>query len=731
MNAEARRRREEANRQDAKAPRGPEQFWRHVAGTEGLELRAVARENFFVLIAAAWRAILASWRLGGSTPRLRASAFDPSIPPRTGYRPEIDGLRALAILPVVFFHYGVPGFRGGFVGVDVFFVISGYLITCIIQKEIERDDFSLANFYARRVRRIFPALFAMLAVVSAAAFIFFFPVDLVRYAQTLFATALFGANFEFWREAGYFDAFADQKPLLHLWSIAVEEQFYLLFPALLLALRRATPRRRIGAIACVLIASLALSAWGVVAAKVATFYLLPMRAWELMLGTLLALGAVPQPISRLAAELLAVLGVALILAAVFLFTSQTPFPGPAALIPCAGAALVILAAQPGKTFCGNLLASRPLVFVGLISYSLYLWHWPVFVFATYIDFREPSGISNLLLIALSFVLAMISWRYVERPFRSRHFRIRRRTAFGAAACAMAILAGSATVTASTDGLPQRLRPGLQRILAEQDDHEPRIEDCFFRTAQDVRDRRLCRIGAKNARPSFLLWGDSHADAILPAVSQAALRAGRAGIFAGGEACPPLLGVTTPIPGCRAFNDAVARLARDSGTTEVILEARWAKYAEGSTYGGEPSGHVSLLDDACSSNSDRDNHAVFERGLARTVANLQSLHKKVVIVAAIPEIGWPVPAVLARRALAEDTGSAAPRLADYLDRQRFVLATFAQFQRRYGATILYPHHVLCATGTCEIAIRGIPLYRDEHHLSVFGAQQLIPMLRNVF
>jgi len=649
----------------------------------------------------------------------------------TAYRPEIDGLRALAILPVVFFHYGVPGFRGGFVGVDVFFVISGYLITSLIQNEIQRDSFSLAQFYARRVRRIFPALFAMLAVVSVAAFIFFFPVDLVRYAQSLFATALFGANFEFWREAGYFDAFADQKPLLHLWSIAVEEQFYLLFPALLLALRRASPRWRAATIAGVLVASLMLSAWGVEFAKVATFYLLPMRAWELMLGALLALGAIPVPKLRLAAELVAALGLVLILAAVFLLTSQTPFPGPAALLPCMGAALVIYAAQPDRTFAGRLLSSRPLVFIGLISYSLYLWHWPVFVFATYVDFRTPSGAASVFLIALSFVLAMFSWRFVEQPFRKARFRISHRMAFGAAACAMTLTACSATVTASTDGLPQRLRPGLQRILAEQDDHEPRIENCFFRTAEDVRERRLCHIGARNVRPSFLLWGDSHADAILPAVSRAAARTGRAGIFAGGESCPPLLDVTAPAPNCRAFNDAVAALLRDPAIHEVILEARWAKYAEGTPYGDEPSGHVALLDESCNTSSNGDNHAVFQRGLARTLGELQSLHKRIVIVAAIPEIGWPVPAILARRALAEDPGSVAPRLTDYLDRQKFVLATFAQAQSHYGATVLYPHRVLCATGTCKVAMRGTPLYRDEHHLSVFGAQQLVPMMKNAF
>src|SRR5207248_6169363 len=319
------------------------------------------------------------------------------------YRPEIDGLRALAILPVVLFHYRAPGFQGGFVGVDVFFVMSGYLITGLVQSEMQCGTFSLAQFYERRVRRIFPGLFAMLAVVSIAAYVLLFPADLVRYAQSLFATALFGANFEFWREAGYFDTFANQKPLLHLWSIAVEEQFYLLFPALLILLRHAAPRLRIAAVGFVFIASFALGAWGVGAAPVATFYLLPARAWELMLGALLALGAVPAFRTRMASETLAALGLVLIGASMFAFTPATPFPGPAALLPCAGAALVIHAADPQRTFVGRALGVRPLVFIGLISYSLYLWHWPVFVFATYVHFREPTGMESPALIAFSFV----------------------------------------------------------------------------------------------------------------------------------------------------------------------------------------------------------------------------------------------------------------------------------------------------------------------------------------
>lgn len=651
------------------------------------------------------------------------------------YRPEIDGLRALAILPVVFFHYRVPGFAGGFVGVDVFFVISGYLITSLIQSEMARGTFSLAHFYERRIRRIFPGLFAMIAVVTAAAYVFFFPFDLVRYAQSLFASALFGANFEFWREAGYFDALANQKPLLHLWSIAVEEQFYLLFPALLILLRRSRPRLRIAATGLIFVVSFVLGTWGTGAAPVATFYLLPARAWELMLGALLALGAFPAIRSCVVSNVLAALGIVLIGAAVFSYTPQTPFPGPAALLPCVGTALVIHAADPKATFVGRVLVVRPLVFVGLISYSLYLWHWPVYVLATYVHFREPTGLEGIALMALSFVLAILSWRFVERPFRKVHLRIARRRLFPGAAFAAGLTAATAAFGTSTDGLPGRLNPALQRIIAEQDDHEPRIERCFGMTAADVRQHRLCTIGARGVAPSFLLWGDSHADAILPAVSQAAALAHRAGLFAGGESCPPLLGVTTPAPDCHAFNEAVMAVAKAPSIKEVILESRWAKYAEGTGYGVEPKGRAVLLsDDACTADETiHDNHAVFARGLSRTLMGLRAPGKNIVIVGAVPEIGWPVPAVLARRALAHDTDVAhgEPRLGDYLARQRFVMTTFARLRRANGVRVLYPHRILCASGSCEVAENGVPLYRDEHHLSVYGARQLVPLLQRAF
>ena len=641
------------------------------------------------------------------------------------YRPEIDGLRALAILPVVLFHYGLGPFHGGFVGVDVFFVISGYLITALVHGEMEDGRFAIANFYERRVRRIFPALFAMLAVVSVAAGVILFPYDLVRYAKSLLATAGFASNFEFWSEAGYFDVAGASKPLLHLWSIAVEEQFYLLFPLVLLAFRRTSWLR--GAVTAIFAASFALGIWGVVHAPSATFYLLPARAWELMLGALLALGALRPVTNRFVAEALAASGILLIAVAVFAFNSEMPFPGPAALVPCAGAALVIYATNASETWTGKALSLPPVVFIGLISYSLYLWHWPVFVLAHYLAFRNLTTLESTGLFALSFALAVASWRFVEKPFRARSFRVSRRTLLAGAVGAMAGTAACAMFAVSADGFPERLQPDVRAILAEESDHEPRIDRCFGLNAQDLRENKLCRIGSGAAVPSYLLWGDSHADAIMPAVEDVASQRGRVGLFAGAASCPPLLGVDRlDVPGCREFNDQALKIALRRNISEVILEARWGKDAEGSSYGSEPHGRITFVDAESTGAPEANNRAVFARGLERTVSALVRAGKKVVIVAAVPEVGWAVPPVLARLRFAKNYGTPSIAKSLYLQRQRFVMDELAHLKAIYGVTVVYPDRILCPGDTCKVALNGLPIYRDEHHLTVKGAKQLEPL-----
>jgi peptidoglycan/LPS O-acetylase OafA/YrhL len=651
--------------------------------------------------------------------------------PGSRYRPDIDGLRALAILPVLLFHYRVPGFSGGFVGVDVFFVISGYLIAGLIYGEMRDGRFSILTFYERRVRRIFPALFALLIATSVAAWLILFPSDLARYARSLVYTAAFASNVGFWRELGYFDVGAEQKPLLHLWSIAVEEQFYLLFPAILLLVSGRSWARALAVVSAILVASFVFSLYAVKHGPAFAFYMLPSRAWELMLGAVFAIGRFRAP-PRAAREALAALGVALIAASVALYTKATPFPGVAALLPCMGTALVIYAGQSPNTV-NAALGTRPLVFIGLISYSLYLWHWPLFVFARDLWGHDPDAGETAGLIAAAFALAALSWRYVERPFRARTFRPARWKLLGGALRAMALTAACGAAVLLDRGVPQRFSPQVRRILAGVQDFDPRAVACFGMTGADVRAGRLCRIGDLSAKtPSFVLWGDSHAGAILPAVDAVARREHRAGIFAATDSCPPLLGVTRPDAWkCKGFNDAVIALALRPAIKDVILDARWGKNAEGTSYGDEPPGRILLYDDEGRGTDEPSTRAVFLRGLDRTVKALHEAKKKVILIGSAPEIGWAVPIVLAQLRARGDGRSMDLPLATHLKRQRAVMDDFALMQVTYGAVIVDPTDVLCDASVCHVALDGVPLYRDEHHLSATAARLLIPALGKVF
>jgi peptidoglycan/LPS O-acetylase OafA/YrhL len=646
------------------------------------------------------------------------------------YRPDVDGLRAVAIVSVVLYHYGFWPFTGGFAGVDMFFVISGFLITGLIHREMAEGHFSIRHFYERRIRRIFPALFAMLAAATVAATIVLFPSDFERYADSLFATAFFASNFEFWREVGYFDVGAEWKPLLHLWSIAVEEQFYLVFPALLLLIGTGSRPRLLIVTSTLFVLSLAFSIWAVAHAPSTAFYLLPSRFWELMLGGMLALAQLPQPSSRIARESIGIAGLGMIAIAVFFYNRWQPFPGAYALLPCVGAALLIYAGET-PTLTHRLLSAKPFVFVGLISYSLYLWHWPLLVFTQIALNRVLLPWESGALVVLSVVLATLSWRYIETPFRRRS-DIGRAPLFGGAAAAMAITALCGAGVAYANGLPQRLQPEIRAILAEEANHEPRMDICFGLTAHDVRAGRLCRIGSTQTKTtSFLLWGDSHADALLPAVEAVAIQHGRAGLFAGTNSCAPLLGVTRPDSlKCKPFNDAVARLAMNPDIRDVILDARWSKNAYG-TARGEGDGRVTPYDDEGRGTDLASTEAVFYRGLERTVRALTGAGKRVIIVASVPEAGFSVPRVMAHLRMAGNKTQPTRDLKEFLAHQKFVFDALAAMQKKYGAKILYPHQILCASGACALAMNDRPLYRDEHHLSVFGAMQLTPIVAQAF
>ncbi|RTZ63433.1 MAG: acyltransferase [Aquificaceae bacterium] len=335
------------------------------------------------------------------------------------YRKEIDGLRALAVIPVVLFHAGFEWVSGGYVGVDVFFVISGYLITSILLGELQSGSFSIRNFYERRARRILPALFLVLLFCLPFAWLWLLPEELEAFARSLIAVIAFVSNILFWQETDYFTASTDLIPLLHTWSLAVEEQFYIFFPLFLAIFWKAGRRILLAVIAVVALVSLGLTEWGWRYYPEANFYLIFTRAWELMIGAFVAfyLFYKEQPHGQFN-EIVSFIGLAMIVSSLFFLDKSLPFPSVYALIPTVGTALVILFATT-NTLVNKLLSLKPFVAIGLISYSAYLWHQPLFVFARAYYMDEPNRLIMSALSIGALFLAYLSWRFVEKPFRNK------------------------------------------------------------------------------------------------------------------------------------------------------------------------------------------------------------------------------------------------------------------------------------------------------------------------
>jgi peptidoglycan/LPS O-acetylase OafA/YrhL len=671
---------------------------------------------------------------GGTASRAVATSL---TRPAFAYRADIDGLRALAVIPVLLFHAGFPAFSGGFVGVDIFFVISGYLITSIIHGDIEANRFSLLSFYERRIRRIFPALFTVLLASTVMATLILLPDPLKDFGQSVAAATLFASNVLFWEETGYFAGAAEQKPLLHTWSLAVEEQFYLVFPLFLLLLARAG-RGGIPATAAILLLSFAASVWAVPHAPTAAFYLAPFRAWELLLGALLAMGALAAPRRQIVRDALSLAGLALILVSVLAYSADTPFPGASAVLPCLGTALLIHAGSGGPSLVGRLLSQRPIVLTGLVSYSLYLWHWPLLVFASLYALRELTAAESLGVLLLAALLATLSWRYVELPFRGPRPVLARPTLLATAGGVMLAAVVTGMGLHLTDGLPSRLPPDAARLAEGARDRDPTRGRCLDPGVDAVRNGNLCRIGAvRRASPSFIVWGDSHAESIQAAIGAVAAQTDRTGMFAGSAGCPPLLGIEVEgreaesTRQCAAFNDAVLDLVRQGSIDTVIMAAHWAWYATGERHGRKDERRVHLSESETGTGSTGSNEAVFRRALERTATTLRTAGKKVVIVAPIPEVGASVPTTLALAAWLGRDVDVRPTREDFDQRNAIPLSAMTSLEQRSLATILYPHEALCDAQACRVDADGRAVYADDNHLSLFGAASIRSIFEAAF
>jgi peptidoglycan/LPS O-acetylase OafA/YrhL len=656
------------------------------------------------------------------------------LPMKTiAYRPDIDGLRAIAVLSVVAYHLDIAPFSGGYVGVDVFFVISGYLITRIVYPDIRRRSFSWLGFYERRIRRLFPALFSVFLFSLALSYFLFLPKDFQSVFQSLVAATLFASNLLFWKTAGYFDSAAELKPLLHTWSLSIEEQFYLVYPFLLLLVSRLPLRWTFAVLSGAACFSLFLSEFYLHGQSPSVFYLPHFRAWELLTGALPAVGFLPAVRSRFAKEALSCLGFGAIACALFAFDDQTIFPGAKALLPCLGTALIIHADAQKCTFTGRLLGCKPVLAVGLISYSLYLWHWPLIVFAKYYAIRPLADYEKFALLGASCLVAALSWRYIERPFRGKSALLSKRWLFGSAGLAMAGFVSVGLAGHIKQGFPERLPDEAVRLAEASFKLRQLHGDCINLPQHRIDNGQACKLGQESSsgRIDFIVWGDSHAFSMAESLHLAAERNGRTGLLYAHTSCPPLLDVerfNAYEQGCRKFNDSVKRwLQNNRHVGTVFLVARWAISAEGIRYGAEQGRPVII-----SPKGIRGNPEALKAGLERTLRFLADAGFQTVFVSQTPEIGWNVPSTLARETLFGRAGSRiVPTAEDYQKRQRTMNRIVSELSADYPFKVADVASLLCPSTHCLIEKDGYSLYKDDDHLSIYGAALLSDFFTDFF
>ncbi|NTW88883.1 MAG: acyltransferase [Desulfobulbaceae bacterium] len=663
------------------------------------------------------------------------------------YRPDIDGLRAIAVLVVIFFHTGVPGFSGGFVGVDIFFVISGFLITSIILKDIKEEKFSIALFYERRIRRIFPALFPVIAVTLAIATCLFDAKIFKDFGHSITATTLFSSNILFCQESGYFAAPSLQKPLLHTWSLAVEEQFYIFFPLALIFIHRYLKSRYLLWILIAISLSLGASIYGVYHYPGVTFYFVPPRAWELLAGSLLALGVIPNVSSLWLKNIFAVVGVGLITYSVCTYTEATTFPGHNAMPPVIGASLIIYSNMDGKgSVFSRLISLTRLGFIGLISYSLYLWHWPFVAFAKYLMFRPFNGYESAGIIIATLVISTLSWKYIEQPFRGKQMLLpERQSLFYAAGVLMIVFSGIGGVIHLFNGMGyriERLYPGTNATMQKLKQDTLGVEHAKW----DIITKKIGQgaippvVGARDTTPSFALIGDSHARALIPMLTQEALKKGISGYIMTSNDHPPLLGIDQISEGYdqhlnRTNNALVQFIEQHKNVKTVFLAARWARYTKGVQYGSEDAFTIHLKESSSGKNSFRTNALLVQEGLSRMVAKLLDMKCRVILVTAVPEIGNEVPRIISlhtRFPMLVNMDELLPTFKKYNERQLEVQRILSGLAQLQGVTLIHPEsRMFDEKGKVRIMADGEMLYNDDDHLSTAGALYVAPVFEEVF
>ena len=660
------------------------------------------------------------------------------------YREEIDGLRAIAVVPVIIFHTGLPGFGGGYVGVDVFFVISGFLITSIILSELEAGRFSVISFYERRARRILPALFVMMFCSIPFAWWLMPPHQLKEYADSLVATTLFSSNFLFWSESGYFDGAAADKPLLHTWSLAIEEQYYIFFPILLSIFWFLGSRKLSFAIGIIALASFAFSAFGFTSDPNANFYLMPSRAWELLAGSILAFIETNRPLhtrlGNFSVQMLSAAGLVMIIYSIVGYNQQNTNSALSTLLPVAGTWILLAFAVP-VTFVGKLLSHRWLVSTGLASYSAYLWHQPLLAFVRLHEINAPGVVLFGGIFIATGVLAYLSYRFVEMPFRNQH-HFKRRDIFR-----IALIAAIPLIAIGLIGANRKigdLRFSVEE-LAAIDPIGSAKSDCDWHVLMPEFPKvEQCHFGAPGNHAPIILWGDSHAVALVGAADEYFKATGKVGWRVRNRYCQPIVGIFNSrrlsreaVEICEKSQSAMLDVLRSVKPRAIIIAIRWTWWLspiEGEIdeigfNNGEGGVEVETYRTTAvlNANGKPDMGAeVKEAAIREFIKNFAFVGAPVLIQYPVPEVGWNVPNLNFKHLVSTsiiplEISTSASR---FYERNAFVIGILDSIVEDSGIEAIKVSEIMCNSfinGRCAAQIKGVPLYLDDDHLSNEGAK----------
>lgn len=635
------------------------------------------------------------------------------------YRPEIDGLRALAVLAVIFNHLGWPLFSGGYVGVDVFFVISGFLITKILAGELRQGALSIIGFYKRRIIRLAPAYFLVLGATTLLALALLLPADLLAYFKSMASSTVFLANFYMWKQVGgYFGSESGFIPLLHLWSLAVEEQFYIFWPLLLWLIHRYLPPRWTGwLVAAGMLAALGVAEWGVRHNPDMAYYLMPTRAFELAMGALLVF-LPPLRAGGAAQRALPTLGLLLILGTVFAYGAGTPFPGLYAVLPCLGSAMVIHAADRGQEWGGRLLATAPMNWMGRLSYPAYLWHWPMIAGLNIYDTPITPAIGAAV-VASTLLLSYLTYRHVEQPAKALQLRrFRRVLGLGYALPAGACLA-IAMVAMLSHGWPQRYPPEINLRSAALHARADQIRaGCIEGNPAAPGGADRCVLGTPKAGVDILLVGDSHANHFSGMIDVMARDAGLRGYDI-------TQSNTIFLPGVQRYftqqgrrlehkefavrNRYIQDLLKTSKFHFVVLGGAFAKHFD---HGDWRSGATPAL----------GAQLAFKQGFEAALDDIVASGARPVVIKDNPRIAEGAERCTLDRALGRSHADCTSPTAQYLANFHNWSAYLATLARRYPTLVVIdPALIICDRSQCQTELDNTPLYLDDGHLNYRGSE----------